>query len=340
MQKISFASDNTAAVHPRVMDAVLKANKGYAKPYGDDEHTIKAKRLVKEQFGCDPDIYFVYNGTASNCICAKSCLKSYEAVITSDKSHIAVDECGAFENLSGSKVLMTESKDGKLTTEEIAAYLDFKGSIHQVQPKLISLTQPTELGAVYTIDEIAKLCDFAKSHDIYVHIDGARIANACVSKETELRAMITDTGVDILSLGISKNGGMFGDAIVVLNDSIKTGFEYLIKHSLNLHSKARYISAQFIEFFKDGLFYENAKKANDMTKLFYELLDRAGVDFLIKPEANSMFVHLKKEIHDAMSEKYYFYNLHDDICRIMTSYETNTQDIHMFAKELSGSMST
>jgi threonine aldolase len=334
MDKISFASDNCSPADKRIIDALISVNSGCEKPYGGDPYTAGAAELLKQEFGNGPDIYFVYNGTAANVISLKGCVRSFEAVITSDISHIDTDEAGAAENICGSKILTVPNINGKITAEGIARFLEYKGSIHQVQPRVVSIAQTTEYGTVYTNREIEAIGCFVHKNDMLLHVDGARIANACVSQGTDLKAMTADTGVDILSLGISKNGGMFGDAVVVFNESLKPDFKYIIKHSLNLHSKNRYIAAQFTEFFKDGLFYRNAEKANAGTREMYGMLKETGLVFLAVPEANEIFVRMSKDLYGRLSEKYFFYNIRDDLYRIMTSYDTSCRDIKNFCDDL------
>ena len=334
MEKISFASDNCSSVHKRIMGAIESVNAGSSEAYGNDAHTVYAKEVIKREFDNDPDVYFVYNGTAANVISIMGCIKPFEAVVTTDISHIETDEAGAPEGISRSKVLTVEHKDGKIDLAAAKGFLEYKGSVHHVQPKLISIAQTTEIGTVYSKKEIDRIVRFAHENDMYIHVDGARIANACAASGIDLNGMIADTGVDILSLGVSKNGGMFGDAIVVFNEMIKKDFIYYIKHALNLHSKNRYIAAQFIEFFKDGLFYSNAKKANEKMMEMSEYLKELKIRFLVEPDANAAFVYLDKRVYTQLSRKYYFHNISNDLYRLMTSYDTTSECIQKFYNDL------
>jgi len=264
MLKFNFASDNASGVHPLVMKSLTEIAHKYHIPYG--HHQLKVSKMFSAVFGKSLKAYFVYNGTAANILGLKSGIKSMHGVICNSESHINSDECGAFENISGSKILYAHSKKAKILPRDIRHFLESKGNYHQSQPKIISISQPTEVGTLYSLQEIRDLSDFAHQNEMFLHIDGARLANALVALDCSLSEMIIDTNVDILSFGGTKNGLMFGEAIVFINKFLAKDFDYLRKQNMQLHSKAEFITIQYKTYFEEDLYLKNAKKANQMAK--------------------------------------------------------------------------
>ncbi|RUA26056.1 MAG: threonine aldolase, partial [Bacteroidetes bacterium] len=269
----SFASDNWAGVCPEVMAAMVEANVDYAPAYGDDKYTELAQLEFKKLFGNQSETYFVYNGTGANILALSNVSHSFNAIICSAEAHVNVDECGGFENTSGAKLIDIPTENGKLTVDMIQPFVDSLRHPHQSVPNVISITQATEVGTVYTNEEIKILADFAHKHGMLLHIDGARIANAVVSQNTDFKTMITDTGADILSFGGTKNGMMFGEAVVFLKPELVNHFELYRKQGMQLHSKMRFISAQFIALLQNDVWKKNALHANKMAQYLAERLN-------------------------------------------------------------------
>src|SRR5437763_3777081 len=219
----SFASDNNAGVHPEVLKALSSVNQGHVVGYGDDPHTDTAVKQFKQQFGHDVEVYFVFNGTAANCLSLKALTRTYEAVICAEGAHIYVDECGAPEKLTGCKLIPLPTQDGKLTVDTVRSAYHGIGDQHHVQPRVISITQATEVGTVYKPDEVQQLARFVHERGMYLHVDGARIANAAASLGLSLRHCTRDLGVDVLSFGATKNGAMGAEAVVFFPKQQKSG---------------------------------------------------------------------------------------------------------------------
>ena len=249
--KRGFASDNNSGVDPKIMKALQDVNVGHAIGYGGDVYTEKCTLKFKELFGPQASVYFVFLGTGANVLSLKAVTQPYQAVICADSAHIHVDECGAPERFTGCKLLTVPTIDGKLTPESVKAHLHGFGFEHHAQPKVISISQPTELGTLYSINEIKALAELAHQFEMYLHIDGARLANASVALGRTFYDMITMTGVDILSFGGTKNGLMYGEAIVFLKEGLDCNFKYIRKQGMQLASKMRYISAQFLAYLED-----------------------------------------------------------------------------------------
>src|SRR3984957_16509361 len=258
----SFASDNNAGVHPKILQAIASVNRGHTVGYGDDPFTDAAVRKFKQHFGSDIEVFFVFNGTAANCLSLKALTESYHAVICSEAAHIYTDECGAPENFTGCKLLPIPAPDGKLTVDSVSHAYHGIGDQHHVQPKVISITQATELGTVYKPREIRDLARFAHERDMFLHMDGARIANAAASLGLNLRQATRDLGVDVLSFGGTKNGAMGAEAVVFFDRTLATDFLYMRKQGMQLASKMRFISAQLDALLSNSLWQKNAKHAN------------------------------------------------------------------------------
>lgn len=333
----SFASDNTSRVHPKIMESIVNANFDNAKSYGYDEYTLRAEEKFKKLFGEDIDVYFVYNGTAANILGLASITNTYNSIICSEWAHINTDECGAPEKNIGCKIISVPSRDGKIKLEDVKKHLFAVGVEHHSQPKVISITQSTELGTVYTKEEIKEIADFAHNNNMYLHMDGARIANAACFLNLDIKEFTKDAGVDVLSFGGTKNGMMFGEAVIFFNRSLLEGFKYRRKQYMQLHSKMRYISAQFEALLTDDLYIKNARNANDMAKyLEGKLREIPNIIITQRVEANAVFASLPREVIDRLLEKYYFYIWNEDKneVRWMTSFDTTREEIDEFVEDI------
>jgi len=335
--KRSFASDNNAGVHPEIMKAIQDCNTGHTIGYGDDPYTIEAINKFKTYFSEDIDVYFVYGGTGANVLGLEAIMDSHHAVICSEMAHIYVDECGAPEKFTGSKLVPIASKDGKITIEQITPYLHSVGFPHHVQPKVISITQPTEYGTVYSIDEIQTLSYFAHQHDMLLHMDGARISNAAVALDCNFKDFTEDAGVDVLSFGGTKNGMMFGESVIFFDPAMSENFKYTRKQGMQLHSKMRYISAQFNALLSNELWRINAKRANSMTQILFEGLKKFDpIRITQAVETNAIFSTIPRELIKPLQDEYFFYVWLEDQneVRWMTSYDTEESDIKIFLQTI------
>jgi threonine aldolase len=333
----SFASDNHAGVHPAIIKAIEHANIDHAIAYGDDDYTMKAKEIFKEIFGKQTDVYLVFNGTGAN-VTALTCLtQAYNSIICAESAHINVDECGAPEKASGCKLLAIPTTDGKLTTDSIKKHLHGFDFEHHAQPKVISISQPTELGTVYTVEEIKAITDLAHSFNLLVHMDGARISNAAVALNKSFREFTVDAGIDALSFGGTKNGMMYGEALLFFNPQQSINFKYIRKQGMQLASKMRYISAQFIAMIEQGLWKNNAVHANEMAILLASKIQQNNkVEIMYPVQTNAVFVRIPKDSIIPLQKKHFFYvwNEHENIVRWMTSFDTTKEDIEGFVKTI------
>lgn len=330
---ISFGSDNHSGVHPQILEAISQANVGHTHSYGDDDYTRRAIEKFKEIFGQDIDVYFVLTGTGANVLSLQNFLKPYEAVVCAQSAHINVDECGAPEHFTGSKLITVETENGKLTPALLEKAIFGLGDEHHVQAKIISISQVTELGSIYTSQEIKAIVDFAHARDFYVHLDGARLANAAVALNCTFADLTSHTGIDILSFGATKNGAMLAESIVSFRPELSKSMKYLRKMGMQLYSKMRYSSAQWLAYLSNNLWYENAKNANDMAKYLYDRLAQIPeVKLTQNIEANAIFALLDKEIIETLRDKYFFYTWDEFTgeIRLMCSYDTSKQDIDDF----------
>ena len=332
-----FASDNNAGVHPDILEAMASVNNGHVIAYGDDPYTEKTIARMKQIFGEDTGIFFVFIGTAANVLGLSSVARPYHAVICPDSAHINVDECGAPEKFTGCKLLTVSAPNGKLTVELIAGHMHGIGFEHHVQPRVISITQSTELGTLYTLNEIRKLADYAHSNDMYLHMDGARISNAAIALESSFYEMTGGAGVDVLSFGGTKNGMMYGEAVVFFNNALCDDFKYRRKQGMQLASKMRYIAAQFDAFLENDLWKRNALHANRMAQeLFIAVKDIPGVEVTQKVESNAVFAIIPAAIIPKLQEQFFFYVWDEERSEVrwMCSFDTTAEDIVRFASLL------
>lgn len=338
-----FGSDNHLVVHPQILDAIVKANSGSTCAYGLDDYTKEAKILFNKTFG-ECETYFVGNGTAANVLALASIVRSYEAVICTKQAHINTDECGAFEKYIGGKLLTTSKDDYFLFPEEIEYWVNkYKNFCHAVQPKVVSITQTNESGRIYSIEQLKAIAQTAHKNYLYLHMDGARIANAAAYLGCSLKEITKDIGVDILSFGGTKNGLMFGDAIVFLNKNLAENFEYIQKQGMQLFSKMRFISAQFIALLQEDLWFKNAKNANEMAEYLVSQIKIINhVKLARELNGNEVFLELDLNFAKKLQEKYLFYiwetNFKDEkekaICRFVTSFCTTKEDVDLLINEI------
>ena len=331
----SFASDNNAGIHPDVLKAISAANRGHVVGYGDDAYTDAAVRKFKEHFGPDIEVFIVFNGTAANCLSLKALTDSYHAVICAEAAHIYTDECGAPEKFTGCKLIPLPASDGKLTVEAVRDAYHGIGDQHHVQPRVVSVTQATEMGTVYKPREVRDLARFAHEHNMFLHMDGARIANAAVSLGLTLREATRDLGVDVLSFGGTKNGAMGAEAVVFFDRRLGRDFLYRRKQGMQLASKMRFISAQFEALLSNHLWRENAEHANQMAALLEQAVRKIPrVKIIHKVEANGVFVQIPRQAIAKLQKRYFFYvwNEEQSVVRWMCSFDTTEDDVKQFAK--------
>ncbi len=325
-----FASDNTAPVHPAVLAALTAANEGPSPAYGFDSWTARAVDWFRQQFGGDTAVFPVWNGTGANVVALRALTRPWQAVVCTEQAHIQVDECGAPELLAGCKLLDVPTRDGKLTPAMLRESMRGVGDFHHVQPAVVSITQVTEYGTVYTREELVALCAAAHDLGLRVHMDGARIANAAAALGLPLRAFTRDAGVDILSFGATKNGAMGAEAVVVFDPGLAGEMLFLRKQSMQLPSKMRYLSAQFLALAEDDLWLANARHANAMAqRLAAGVRTIPGVEITQKVEASAVFATLPRAVSERLQERFHFYfwNHSPEEVRWMTSWATNAEDV-------------
>jgi threonine aldolase len=331
----SFASDNNAGVHPEVIEAIAAANAGHVVAYGDDPYTARALEQFQKHFGKDIAVYFVFGGTGANVLGLQAVTKSYQAVVCAETAHINVDECGAPEKFTGCKLLSVSTPDGKIRAEQVRPFLHGVGFEHHVQPAVISISQATEMGTVYTQREVKALADFAHKHNMLLHMDGARIANAAVSLSTNFKEITKDAGVDVLSFGGAKNGMMYGEAVVFFDKRLASDFKYIRKQGMHLPSKMRFIAAQFEALLSGDLWRRSAVHANWMAQILArELAKISRITITQKVEANGVFALVPKKYITLLQRKYFFYVWNDETSevRFMTSFDTTEQDVAEFIR--------
>ncbi len=329
-----FASDNNAGVHPEILEAIAQVNHGHVVAYGADPYTDSAKARFEEHFGAGIEVFFTFNGTGANVLGLEALTRPYHAVLCSDFAHIYTDECGAPEKFTGCKLLPIPNQAGKITLESVKHAYHGIGDEHHVQPKVISITQCTEMGTVYTPDEVKALAKFAHEREMYLHMDGARIANAAAGLGLPLRAITRDAGVDVLSFGGTKNGILAGEAVVFFNSELAKDFLYIRKQGMQLTSKMRFVAAQFEALLTNDLWRRSAEHANNMARVLERALRAIkGVKVVWPVEANGVFTQLPRPALNKIKEHYFFYMWieEENIARWMCSFDTTEEDIKKFA---------
>jgi threonine aldolase len=334
----SFASDNNSGVHPEVMKAVVDANTDHAVGYGDDKWTKEAAKVLKSVFGNDAEPFFVFNGTGANSVALQAATRPFNSIICATTAHINVDECGAPARMTGCAIVTIDTLDGKLNPELIRPHLINFGVCHHSQPKAVYISQVSELGTIYTIDEVKAIADLIHQYGMYLHMDGARLANACVSVGCSMKEMTVDAGVDILSFGGTKNGMMMGEAVISFRPELTENLQFIRKQSAQLASKLRYLSCQYIPYIEKGIWKENAKAANDKAVRLAEILKKyPQIKFTQKVESNQLFFIMPARWIEELRKDYYFYMWNEAIgeARLVTSWDTTDEDILRFEKTLS-----
>ena len=332
----SFASDNYSGIHPEIFQAIQRANTNHQISYGDDEFTEETNQLFESLFG-KVTVLYTFNGTGANVTCLKCCTLPFQSVVCSEYAHILADECGAPTQSIGCSLLPLKTADGKLTPELIKPLLGRIGNVHNTQPKVISISQSTELGTVYSIAELTALCDFAHANGMYVHLDGARISNAVAALGLSLKEATVDCGIDIMSFGGTKNGLMIGEAVLIFNDELKANAPYFHKQTAQLFSKNRFIAAQFGALLSNNLWYRMASHANNMAKLLEsQIKGLPGVKITQSVDANALFVIIPERIIQPLRAQYPFYEwdaaTHEQ--RWMCSFDTTEDEVEQFVKKL------
>ena len=333
----SFGSDNNSGVHLLVMQAIANANNNHAIAYGGDDYTKEAASIVRNMLGDSADPYFVFNGTGANVIGLQACTLPFHSIICASTAHIAVDECGAPVKYVGCAIKEIATPNGKLTPELVQPLLHGFGFEHHSQPKVIAISQTTELGTAYTAAETRALADLAHEHNMYLFVDGTRIANACAYLDASLKELTVDCGVDIFTLGGTKNGLMFGEILVALHPELAENIKYYRKQTTQLYSKMRYLSAQFIPYLGKNIWLENAQKSNACAQyLATEMAKIEGVVITQKVESNAIFFILPKTITDKLRERYFFYDwdISRNEMRLVCSWDTTEEDISGFINYL------
>lgn len=328
-----FASDNNSGVHPAVFKAMEAANTGHVTGYGTDRYTQKAIEIFKEKFGQETEVYFVFNGTGANVLGLSTVTQSFNSIICAETAHIQEDECGAPEKFTGCKLLPVEPVNGKLTPERIQHHLKGFDFEHHSQPRVISISQVTEMGTIYQPEEIKTLAALAHNNNMLLHMDGARIANAAVALNLDFKTFTKDCGVDILSFGGTKNGMMLGEAVLFFNPELTKLTKYIRKQSMQLYSKMRFVGAQFIAYFENDLWKETAAHSNKMAKLLEAEIKKIAAIELTQPvEANGVFAIVPPEIVKPLQEKFFFYMWNETISEVrwMTSFDTTEKEIYEF----------
>ncbi len=353
--KHSFGSDNHSGVHPQIMAAIQNANENFATAYGEDQYTKEVLAKLEKLLGGDCTAFFVFNGTGANIVALQGFLKSYNSVLTPETAHINVDECGAVEKISAARIVPLKAPNGKVSPTEVMKGLTGFGFQHHAQPKILSISQPTELGTLYTPAEIKELADLMHNHGCYLHVDGSRISNASESLGMPIKEFISDCGVDALSFGGTKNGLLMGEAVVIfhrpentlpdnngvpmnaLNMEAARNLQYLRKQTTQLYSKSRFIAAQFDEYMKNDLYLKLAGQSNNMAKYLAKSLEGIKEVTISKAvESNAVFAILPTWLSEELHKKHYFYVWDEETneVRWMCSFNTTKEDIDEFVKDV------
>jgi len=338
---VGFGSDNHSGVHPDILQALTNVNEGYAVAYGSDKYTTHAFAQMKKVFGKQTSVFFLFNGTATNILGLKNVTSSYHSILCAESAHLTVHECCGPENFIGCKLVNIPTADGKLSVDLIEPYIVGVGDQHMAQPRVISVTQASERGTVYRPAELQTLADYAHDNNMVLHMDGARLSNAAAFLKQGLYDVSGRAGVDVLSFGGTKNGMMFGEAVVFFNKELAMNFEYVRKQGMQLASKMRYISTQFSAFLSHDLWLQNALHANEMARLLAkELTSIAGIQITQKVEANMVYAVIPNQCITALQKQYYFHRFNERTCevRLMCSFTTTEEEITRFVSAVQNAM--
>ncbi len=336
-RKYHFASDNTAGLCPEALEALVRANAGNCASYGEDEWTDKATRLFRELFECDCDVYFVFNGTAANSLALASLCQSYHSVISHERAHIETDECGAPEFFSnGTKILLSAGEGGKLDLRKVEDLINRRKDIHFPKPKVISVTQTTEMGTVYSPEELRALGDLARKYGLRVHMDGARFAQAVSALKIPPRTISWEAGVDVLCFGGTKGGFGLSEAVIFFNRDLSSEFDYRCKQAGQLASKMRFLAAPWIPMLRNGLWLRYAAQANSTARQLAEGLQRiSGIRILYPCQANAVFADLPEQVHSALQNRgwHYYTFIGGGGARFMCSWKTTFDDVEELLRD-------
>ena len=335
--KKEFYSDNGPGVHPQIMRAIEAANVGHARPYGGDPYTASATARFKEHFGEQAEVFFVFNGTAANVLSIAGLLRAHQSVVCAQTSHIYRGECGAAERFVGCSMVPVPAVGGKIQVDGLADLVPPGDDSHVSQPRMLSITQSTELGTVYSLEEIAALADFAHGRDMVLHLDGARLPNGAESLGVNFKQMTTDVGVDVVSFGGTKNGLLLGDAVVFCRRGLTDGFGHVQKQGLQQASKMRFLAVQFEALLRDDLWRQVAQHENAMARLLAQQVEAiSGVELSQPVEANAVFAFMPREHIAALQEDYYFpiWDASTGEVRWMTAFDTTEEDVMDFAARI------
>ena len=332
-----FASDNYAGVCPEAWEAMEQSNRGYVASYGDDAWTEKACLAIRDIFETDCEVFFVFTGTAANSLALASLCKSYHSVICHETSHVETDECGASEFFSnGTKVLLVPGPEGKVSLEAVEHTVLRRSDIHYPKPRALSITQATELGTVYSVDELHAAGEVAKRFNLHVHMDGSRFANAVAALDVAPKELSWRAGVDVLCFGGAKNGLALGEAVIFFNRALAEEFDYRCKQAGQLASKMRYLAAPWAGLLQTGAWLKNAAHANRCARLLSEKLQEInGVTILYPAEANSVFLELPPHVISGLRQRQWtFYTFIGGAARFMCSWETTDEDITALVRDI------
>ncbi|MBH5333884.1 low specificity L-threonine aldolase [Streptomyces pactum] len=336
-----FASDNYAGAHPEILAALALANEGHQVAYGEDDYTAHLQDVVRGHFGPYAQAFPVFNGTGANVVALQALTDRWGAVICASSAHINVDECGAPERVGGLKLLTIPTEDGKLTPELIEREAWGWDDEHRAMPQVVSITQTTELGTCYTPEEIRAICEHAHERGMKVHLDGARIANAAATLDVPMRAFTNVAGVDVLSYGGTKNGMLFGEAVVVLNPDAVRAMKHLRKLSMQLASKMRFVSVQLEALLAKDLWLRNARHANTMAKrLAAGVRAIDGVEVKYPVQSNAVFATLPHDVAERLQKRYrfYFWDEQAGLVRWMCAFDTTPDDVDAFTEAIAEEM--
>lgn len=330
----SFASDNNSGIATEILQAIIDANQDHATPYGNDPYTEKAKALIQQNFGKTAIPYFVNNGTAANVLTLKAVTRSHHAIICADSAHLIVHEVGAAINFIGCALFTIPNENGKITAEKIEEkYLTTINERHNNKPQVVSIAQTTEYGTIYSVAELKAIAAVCKKYQLIFHVDGCRLSNAAVALNTSLKEITADVGIDVMTFGGTKNGLLFGEAIIFFRKDLANEFEYIQKQGLQLNSKMRFLSAQFIPYLEKNIWQRNAQQANLMCqKLVQGLLKRSDIKLVCPVESNQMFAYFPQSVIEKTQAKfpYYVFNAKTGLIRIVTGFDTTEADIDEF----------
>lgn len=328
-----FASDNNAPAHPAVIEAIVSANQGHTLAYGYDYYTERATEKVRQVFGASCEPFFLFTGTGANVLSVAALTRPYHAVICAKSAHLNQAECGGPERFAGVKLFTVPSDTGKIGVADIEKSFDHRGDQHHVQPQVVSLTQATDFGLHYTARETAEICDFAHRQDMFVHMDGARLYNTCAALGASLKEMTTDTGLDVLSLGGTKNGLLGAEAVLFFRPELADGFKYIRKQGMQLASKMRFLAVQIEALLTDNLWLTNAQNANRMAKMLADGLRQIpGIRLTREVQTNMVYCIIPQRSINVIRDQYLFYVFDEERSevRLVTSYDTTENDVRGF----------